>query len=111
MLMPVKHDPIDWSRVIADLVQRGFTVASIAASIAVPPTTVGGWRNADAEPHYESGERLVILWCNATRLERSELPTTVRPRKPTGFRRTTWIQLTLIEGNEMYPSDQAKLHC
>lgn len=97
MLMPVKHDPIDWPAIVADLVRGGFTVASIAASIAVPPSTVGGWRNVGAEPHYEGGERLVLLWCNATKQDRSQLPTTTRIRKPAGFRRSTWIQLGLLE--------------
>jgi hypothetical protein len=104
--MPIKHDPIDWPRVIADLVQRGFTVASIAASIAVPPTTVGGWRNVDAEPRHENGECLVHLWCNATRLDRSEIPTKSKPRKPAGIRRVTWIQLSLIGNSEVYQSGQ-----
>ncbi len=97
MLMPVKHDPIDWPAVIAELVRGGFSLPAIAASIGVPATTVGGWRNADAEPRYEGGERLVLLWCNATRKNRTEIPTKSRPIKPTGFRRSTWIQLPLLE--------------
>jgi hypothetical protein len=97
MLTPVKHDPIDWPAVVADLVRGGYSIAAISARITVPPSTIKGWRNAGAEPHHESGEKLLILWCNATMLNRSEIPKTTHTRKPTGFRRTSWIQLRLDE--------------
>lgn len=95
--MPVKYAPVDWFVVLADLMHCGFTLKSIASSIDVPVTTVTGWRNANAEPHHQSGEKLIILWCNATLKIRTEIPTKDRPRKPTVFRRSSWIQLHLID--------------
>lgn len=98
MLPPVKHDPIDWPAVVADLVRGGYSISAISARIGVPESTIKGWRNPPyAEPHHESGEKLLILWCNATLKERSEIPKTTHVKKTTVFRRSTWIQLQLIE--------------
>ena len=113
MLMPVKHEPIDWPTVINDLVHGGFTMASIGASIGRRDTTVNGWRNAGAEPKYNNGGRqLVLLWCREMNREESALPRKNSPLpKPTGFRRTSWIQLTLIEGNEIHNCDHTCKIC
>jgi hypothetical protein len=101
MLSRIKHDPIDWSAIVTDLVRGGFSFPAISARIGIPPSTVKAWRNPPySEPHHSSGERLIILWCNATLKDRHQLPTKDRPTKPTVFRRTTWVQLQLIEGQD-----------
>jgi len=111
MHLPVKYDPVDWPQVIADLVRGGFTIPSIAARIGVPPSTIKGWRNNGVEPHHESGERLVLLWCNAMQQDRNTIPSKHRRIKPTTSRRTSWIQLSLTEGNEIHDRDNTCKLC
>jgi len=57
----LKHERIDWFRLIADLNQRGYTYCRLAAAIGVTQNTVRYWRDI-GEPRYEDGERLIALW-------------------------------------------------
>lgn len=91
--------------VIADLVRGGFSLSAIQARTGVPESTIRGWRNIGAEPMHEAGERLILLWCNATAKDRSNLPTKSRPPKPAGFRRSSWIQLGLVQPDQDITSD------
>lgn len=91
--------------VIADLVRGGFSLAAIQSRIGVPESTIRGWRNIGAEPRYDAGEKLVLLWCNATGKDRSALPTKIRIVKSAGFRRSSWIQLGLVQPDQDITSD------
>lgn len=64
---------IDWFRVITMVLRGGYSIQSAADSIDVARTTLIGWKQG-AEPRYSEGERLVLLWCQVTGLERSSLP-------------------------------------
>lgn len=64
---------IDWFRVITMVLRSGYSIQSAADSIDVARTTLIGWKQG-AEPRYSEGERLVLLWCEVTALDRSALP-------------------------------------
>ncbi|WP_433886935.1 hypothetical protein [Pseudomonas vranovensis] len=64
---------IDWFRVITMVLRGGYSIQSAADAIDVARTTLIGWKQG-AEPRYSEGERLVLLWCQVTGLERSSLP-------------------------------------
>lgn len=64
---------IDWFRVITMVLRGGYSIQSAADAIDVARTTLIGWKQG-AEPRYSEGERLVLLWCQVTGLERSALP-------------------------------------
>ncbi|WP_431742387.1 hypothetical protein [Pseudomonas sp.] len=64
---------IDWFRVITAVLRSGYSIQSAADAIGVARTTLIGWKQG-AEPRYSEGERLVLLWCQVTGLERSSLP-------------------------------------
>lgn len=64
---------IDWFRVITMVLRSGYSIQSAADSIDVARTTLIGWKQG-AEPRYSEGERLVLLWCQITGLDRSSLP-------------------------------------
>ncbi|RZI78780.1 MAG: hypothetical protein EOP38_27075, partial [Rubrivivax sp.] len=53
---------IDWFRVLVDLKQAGLSSAAVAAAVNVAKSTVIGWKNLDAEPRYQDGEALLLLW-------------------------------------------------
>lgn len=80
--MPVTHQAstepprakrIDWFRVITMVLRGGYSIQSAADVIDVARTTLIGWKQG-AEPRYTEGERLVLLWMDVTKLDRSNLP-------------------------------------
>jgi hypothetical protein len=71
MLMQVKvriadQPGVSWWHVITDLERLGFFHGQIAGAIGAKRTTVLGWKNREAEPRHEDGERLIALWRVAT---------------------------------------------
>jgi hypothetical protein len=68
---------VDWFRTLAELQGKGYNVATVAAAIDVPRSTVMGWRLQDAEPRHADGERLVNFWCQVMQLPREALPLNV----------------------------------
>lgn len=66
---------IDWFDVLLDLQRKGYSPATIGMAIDVPRTTIIGWRDLEASPRHDDGERLVALWCTVMELPRHELPT------------------------------------
>ena len=69
---------VDWFRTIVELERSGYTPGSISAAIDVSRTTILGWRNYDAEPSHDAGERLIALWCQVHRQPREGLPLNVQ---------------------------------
>lgn len=65
---------VDWWHVIVDLERKGLSHREISLSIGIPRTTVLGWKNRDAEPRHEDGERLLSLWCKAIAAPRELAP-------------------------------------
>lgn len=64
---------VDWFRILADLLHRGFMLSHVAHQIDVPRTTLMGWRDG-ISPRHEDGERLLVFWSQATGLSRLDLP-------------------------------------
>ncbi len=64
---------VDWFQVIADISRHGYSTQSLADAVAVPKSTLLGWKQG-AEPRYSEGERLVAFWCQQTCRERALLP-------------------------------------
>jgi hypothetical protein len=98
MFPAIKQNPIDWPAVVNDLVRGGYSIPAIHARIGIPESTIKGWRNVGAKPCHDKGELIIDLWCNATLRDRSQIPRTNRPPpKPAALRRSSWIQLPLLE--------------
>ncbi|HWU35453.1 MAG TPA: hypothetical protein VN023_09495 [Methylovorus sp.] len=57
---------VDWFRVIADINGMGASMVAISQHIDVPRTTVIGWKNLNAEPKHDEGQRLLMLWHEIT---------------------------------------------
>lgn len=64
---------VNWFLVIVELCRRGYTHMTVAAAVGVPKSTVQGWKQG-AEPRHSDGERMVMLWCQVTGLDRDSLP-------------------------------------
>lgn len=54
--------PIDWRRVILDIIDAGISLSAAAAAINVPRSTMRSWRDEGATPNYEDGRALLVLW-------------------------------------------------
>lgn len=63
-----------WWRVIIDLERHQYTHQMIAAAIGGTRGAVEGWKNKDAEPRHEDGERLCALWRMVTGRPKEEIP-------------------------------------
>lgn len=64
---------VDWFRVIVDLEREGYGATIVALSIAVPKTTLLGWKQG-SRPRFEEGDRLIALWSNVTGNGRETVP-------------------------------------
>ncbi len=95
MLIQVKGNPIDFSRLITELIAAGFSFSKIAACTGIPKTTIKSYRNDGAEPSHSKGERLINLW---SALHQSNEPPTIKtPPKRTPYRPDKSIQLSLFD--------------
>lgn len=65
---------VNWWAVIVDLERGGYTHSATGAAVGVSRTAVESWKNRNAEPGHEYGERLVALWRVVTGLPRDDLP-------------------------------------
>ncbi|GAB2494033.1 hypothetical protein [Arenimonas alkanexedens] len=70
---------VDWFQVLLDLSRRGYALQAIAAQIAVPKSTLMGWKNQGHEPRHVEGERLLIFWARATEHDVAKAPRTHAP--------------------------------
>ncbi|WP_295539249.1 hypothetical protein [uncultured Pseudacidovorax sp.] len=66
--------PVSWWHIVVDLERHGYTHALIAAAVDVGRSTVQGWKNLDATPRHDDGERLIALWLDVTKRTRDDLP-------------------------------------
>lgn len=66
--------PVSWWHVIVSLERHGYTHGAIASAIGSARTTVEGWKNSNASPRHEDGERLIHLWCVVMQSDRDALP-------------------------------------
>jgi len=65
---------VDWFRIIADINGKDFSMVAISQHIDVPRTTVIGWKNLNAEPKHDEGQRLLMLWHEITGKTTDEVP-------------------------------------
>lgn len=65
---------IDWFRILDDLKRLGFSLYALEAHIAIPKSTLIGYKQG-AEPKHTDGERLVGFWCQVTANGREHVPT------------------------------------
>lgn len=65
---------VDWFSVITLLLRSGYSLASVAAHVQVPKSTLIGWKQG-AEPRYSEGERLIAFWVQVTGKDRVCVPT------------------------------------
>lgn len=95
MLIQVKASPVDFPRLITELIAGGFSFSKIAACTGIPKTTIKSYRNEGAEPSHSKGERLINLW---SALHQSNTPPTINtPPKRTPYRPDNAIQLSLFD--------------
>lgn len=97
MLIQVKATPVDFPRLITELIAGGFSFSKIAACTGIPKTTVKGYRNEGVEPSHSKGERLINLWCAMH--QSNEPPTVKTPPKRATYRPSKSLQLPLFEDN------------
>jgi hypothetical protein len=64
---------VNWFLVIVEMSRRGYSDTAIAGAIGTPRSTVRGWKQG-AEPRHADGERMILLWCQVTGMERDTLP-------------------------------------
>lgn len=76
---------VDWFRILADLMHRGFLLSHVAHQIDAPRTTVMGWRDG-IEPRHDDGERLLRFWSECTGMSRLDVPYTHREPSAAKFR-------------------------
>jgi transcriptional regulator with XRE-family HTH domain len=60
VVLPLRT-PLDFSRVVHDIEQRGYSQRKIARAVGVAPQTVNNWANNTCEPRYKAGTRLMFL--------------------------------------------------
>ena len=53
---------VNWWQVIEDLRRAGMTTEAVAKAVAIPKSTLLGYKNLAAEPRHADGERLLALW-------------------------------------------------
>lgn len=97
MLTQVKATPIDFPRLITELIAAGFSFSKIAACTGIPKTTITGYRNEGVEPSHSKGQRLINLWCAMH--QSNEPPTIKTPPKRSTYRPSKSLQLPLFEDN------------
>lgn len=71
---------IDWPRMIENLQRLGQSPQHIADRIEVSRSTLRGYLEVDSEPAFWTGTKIIEVWCEATQLTLSDVPTrTVTP--------------------------------
>lgn len=65
---------VDWFRILDDLKRQGFSLYALEAHIAIPKSTLIGYKQG-AEPKHMDGEKLIGFWCQVTANERGGIPT------------------------------------
>lgn len=74
MISLSKPLPVSWWHVVVSLERHGFTHTTIARAIGSTRGTVESWKNKNAAPRHEYGERLIDLWREVTGKGREDLP-------------------------------------
>lgn len=69
---------VDWFRILDDLKRLGFSLYALEAQVAIPKSTLIGYRQG-AEPKHLDGEKLIGFWCQVTANERELIPTELLP--------------------------------
>lgn len=69
-----KQMGVSWWHVIVTLERHGYTHPAIASAIGSSRGTVEGWKNKQARPRHEDGERLLALWRIVTGKTRDDVP-------------------------------------
>jgi len=64
---------VDWFAVLIDLQRQGIPTSSVASLLAIPKSTILGWKQG-AEPRHRDGERLIDLWVGVTGNAQAKLP-------------------------------------
>lgn len=85
-MLPIPDKQVDWFQLLLDVQRKGYTLVNISSAIDVPRTTMLGWRDLEASPRHQDGERLIALWCNVTACQRDDLPMTTKWGGLSGFR-------------------------
>lgn len=98
MLIQVKATPVDFPRMIDELIVGGFTFSSMAACTGIPKSTIESWRKG-VEPSHSRGVRFIDLWAAVHLKQPSAAPTIKTPRKRPTYRASKSIQLSLFQDN------------
>lgn len=64
---------VDWFRILDDLKRQGFSLYALEAHIAIPKSTLIGYKQG-AEPNHMTGERLIAFWCQVMGMQRDLVP-------------------------------------
>jgi hypothetical protein len=67
---------VDWPRLVENLMRLGMTTQQIADSIDVARRSLDNWARQDSEgePAFWTGSALIVLWCQRTGLQWTDVP-------------------------------------
>lgn len=65
---------VDWPTLITDLIHAGLKMGAIAERAGVARPTVIAYHQHGNAPRYETGERLIEVWCATTGRVRADVP-------------------------------------
>jgi hypothetical protein len=66
--------PVDWQMVMLDLRRAGHTLHALAARTSSSKSRLGRLATVVGEPPHSIGDRLLLLWQEATGLPRHRAP-------------------------------------
>ncbi len=69
----MKHQTVDWWRLLWDMVQRGVTIAEAARRLGQTKETIRRYAYGSQPPHWR-GEIMIDLWCKVCSKERQDVP-------------------------------------
>jgi hypothetical protein len=70
------HPTVDWPAVLNELRRMNVRTGAIAAFTGRSSGNIREYRLAIKRPMYDSGERIIVLWMQATGKGRDEVPMT-----------------------------------
>lgn len=67
---------IDWPRLVDNLLRLGMNMQQVADALDVGRSSLDNWarQESDGEPAFWTGSALIVLWCQRTGLQWTDVP-------------------------------------